>query len=110
MRLQELHERLLSWASAPPRDLDLLRAKREHFEEYGEPHEEDRSFEVRVNGMLDAYLYEFRLPGSPLSTVEGLEVEGAPAFSVQYHPEASPGPHDARPLFRRFVSMMEHNR
>jgi hypothetical protein len=70
MKLQELHERLLSWASAPPRDQDLLRAKREHFEEYGEPHEEDRSYEVRVNGMLDAYLYEFRLPGATLTTVE----------------------------------------
>ena len=78
MRLQQLHERLLSWASAPPRDQDLLRAKREHFEEYGEPHEEDRSYEVRVNGMLDAYLYEFRLPGSPLSTVERfVDAEGA---------------------------------
>ncbi len=78
MRLQELHERLLSWASAPPRDQDLLRAKREHFEAYGEPHEEDRSFEVRVNGMLDAYLYEFRLPGSPLTTVERfVEAEAA---------------------------------
>jgi hypothetical protein len=70
MKLQELHERLLSWASAPPRDQELLRAKREHFEVYGEPHEEDRSYEVRVNGMLDAYLYEFRHPGAPLTTVE----------------------------------------
>ncbi len=40
-------------------------------------------------------------------TVEGLEILDAPAFSVQYHPEASPGPHDARGLFRRFVGMME---
>jgi carbamoyl-phosphate synthase small subunit len=40
-------------------------------------------------------------------TVEGIEVLGAPAFSVQYHPEASPGPHDARALFGRFVGMME---
>jgi carbamoyl-phosphate synthase small subunit len=40
-------------------------------------------------------------------TVEGLEVLDAPAFSVQYHPESSPGPHDARHLFARFVSMME---
>jgi carbamoyl-phosphate synthase small subunit len=40
-------------------------------------------------------------------TVEGLEVLDAPAFSVQYHPEAAPGPHDARPLFGRFVGMME---
>jgi len=43
-------------------------------------------------------------------TVEGLEVLDAPAFSVQYHPEASPGPHDARQLFARFVSMMERAR
>jgi carbamoyl-phosphate synthase small subunit len=40
-------------------------------------------------------------------TVEGLSVKGQPTFSVQYHPEASPGPHDARYLFRRFVEMME---
>jgi len=35
-------------------------------------------------------------------TVEGLVVEGRPVFSVQYHPEASPGPHDASYLFGRF--------
>jgi carbamoyl-phosphate synthase small subunit len=40
-------------------------------------------------------------------TVEGLAVEGQPTFSVQYHPEASPGPHDAAYLFRRFVDLME---
>ena len=40
-------------------------------------------------------------------TVEGLAVKGQPTFSVQYHPEASPGPHDARYLFRRFVALME---
>jgi carbamoyl-phosphate synthase small subunit len=43
-------------------------------------------------------------------TVEGLEVLDAPAFSVQYHPESSPGPHDARQLFGRFVRMMEQRR
>ncbi len=43
-------------------------------------------------------------------TVEGLVVRDAPAFSVQYHPEASPGPHDARYLFRRFVELMERGR
>ena len=43
-------------------------------------------------------------------TVEGLEVLDAPAYSVQYHPESSPGPHDARPLFARFVRMMERAR
>jgi carbamoyl-phosphate synthase small subunit len=40
-------------------------------------------------------------------TVEGLAAPDAQAFSVQYHPEASPGPHDARPLFRRFAELME---
>ncbi|MEY2521896.1 MAG: carbamoyl-phosphate synthase small subunit [Ilumatobacteraceae bacterium] len=42
-------------------------------------------------------------------TVEGLRVEGLPAFSVQYHPEAGPGPHDARYLFAMFAAMM-HDR
>jgi carbamoyl-phosphate synthase small subunit len=42
-------------------------------------------------------------------TVEGIEVLDAPAFSVQYHPEAAPGPHDARSLFGRFVGMMERS-
>jgi len=37
-------------------------------------------------------------------TVEGLRLAGAPVFSVQYHPEASPGPHDAEYLFERFVA------
>ncbi|HTP26370.1 MAG TPA: glutamine-hydrolyzing carbamoyl-phosphate synthase small subunit [Anaeromyxobacteraceae bacterium] len=40
-------------------------------------------------------------------TVEGIEVLDVPAFSVQYHPESSPGPHDARQLFDRFLKMVE---
>jgi len=39
-------------------------------------------------------------------TVEGLVIPDARAFSVQYHPEASPGPHDARYLFARFAKLM----
>ncbi len=39
-------------------------------------------------------------------TVEGLAVPEARAFSVQHHPEASPGPHDARGLFDRFARLM----
>jgi carbamoyl-phosphate synthase small subunit len=39
-------------------------------------------------------------------TVEGLAVPEARCFSVQYHPEASPGPHDARYLFKRFADLM----
>jgi carbamoyl-phosphate synthase small subunit len=40
-------------------------------------------------------------------TLEGLAVEGKPVFSVQYHPEASPGPQDSHHLFERFVGMMD---
>jgi carbamoyl-phosphate synthase small subunit len=39
-------------------------------------------------------------------TVEGLAVDGRPVFSVQYHPEASPGPHDVDYLFARFREAM----
>ncbi len=42
--------------------------------------------------------------------VEGLHCEQLPAFSVQYHPEAAAGPHDAEYLFDRFVSVMEDHR
>jgi len=39
-------------------------------------------------------------------TVAGFRMRGRPVFAVQYHPEASPGPHDAASLFDRFVAMM----
>ncbi len=41
------------------------------------------------------------------NTLEGLKHNQIPLFSVQYHPEASPGPHDPTYLFDRFVEMME---
>jgi carbamoyl-phosphate synthase small subunit len=44
------------------------------------------------------------------NTVEGLHHNLLPAFSVQYHPEASPGPHDARYLFDEFIKMMEKHK
>ena len=40
-------------------------------------------------------------------TVEGLRAEEAPAFGVQYHPEAGPGPHDSRYLFKEFAELLE---
>jgi carbamoyl-phosphate synthase small subunit len=43
-------------------------------------------------------------------TNEGIEVSGKPIFSVQYHPEASPGPQDSHHLFQRFVEKIEANR
>lgn len=43
-------------------------------------------------------------------TVEGMRHRELPVFSVQYHPEAAPGPHDANPLFARFVELMKQKR
>ena len=41
--------------------------------------------------------------------VEGISIDGKPVFSVQYHPEASPGPQDSFYLFKRFVDMVDAN-
>lgn len=43
-------------------------------------------------------------------TVEGLRMKSVPAFSVQYHPEAAAGPHDASYLFNRFTALMNEHR
>jgi carbamoyl-phosphate synthase small subunit len=40
-------------------------------------------------------------------TVEGLRLREYPACSVQYHPEACPGPHDAKPFFEEFIALMQ---
>ncbi len=43
------------------------------------------------------------------NTIEGIRIKGKKAFSVQYHPESSPGPHDSRYLFDRFIEDMRSN-
>ena len=43
-------------------------------------------------------------------SVEGIRHKTYPAFSIQYHPEAAPGPHDARYLFEQFIAMIEQNK
>lgn len=43
-------------------------------------------------------------------TIEGISIKNKKAFSVQYHPEASPGPHDARYLFDYFINLMTKER
>ena len=40
-------------------------------------------------------------------SIEGIKVKGKPAFSVQYHPEATPGPHDSRYLFDDFIGLIK---
>jgi hypothetical protein len=77
MTLPELHDQLLSWATAAPRQDDLLAARADHFGRYGEPHEEDQSFELRVNAMLDFYVYEWRsAPDAPTTLQRHLAEQG----------------------------------
>ena len=40
-------------------------------------------------------------------SIEGIRMRGHPAFSVQYHPESTPGPHDSRYLFDDFLRMIK---
>jgi carbamoyl-phosphate synthase small subunit len=42
-------------------------------------------------------------------SIEGIKIKGKPAFSVQYHPESTPGPHDSRYLFDEFIAMINTN-
>jgi carbamoyl-phosphate synthase small subunit len=42
-------------------------------------------------------------------SIEGIKVKGKPAFSVQYHPESTPGPHDSRYLFDDFIKLIKEH-
>lgn len=55
----------------------------------------------------NAHLVEITHKNLNDETIEGISVKNKKAFSVQYHPEASPGPHDARYLFDDFIKLMK---
>jgi hypothetical protein len=80
--LSELQEKLLAWATSEAHKEELLAARRDWFDRHGEPHEEDKSFETRMNGMLDHYLYDFRPPGSSETTIEIFMREMGPQLAT----------------------------
>jgi carbamoyl-phosphate synthase small subunit len=67
------------------------------------------SFDADADGALRTDFGRAEVSHTNLNddTCEGLRCLDVPAFSVQYHPEAAPGPHDARYLFDEFVGLME---
>ena len=69
---------------------------------------QNHGFAVR----LDSLPGDYRLTQVNLNdgTVEGIEHRELPVYAIQYHPEAAPGPHDARPLFDRFIADMAEAR
>ncbi len=66
---------------------------------------QNHNFAVRPE-TLDAATVEVTHLSLNDNTIEGLRHRREPAFSVQYHPEAGPGPHDARYLFERFRALI----
>ena len=46
--------------------------------------------------------------GKFLQSIQGIELSDKNAFSFQGHPEASPGPHDIQPLFKKFITKMKN--
>ena len=66
---------------------------------------QNHGFAVKENSLLkDVDITHLNLNDN---TVEGIQHKTLPIFSVQYHPEASPGPHDSDYLFNKFMSLME---
>ena len=63
---------------------------------FGEPHSGPNKFWVtnQVQALFD-------------QSIAGIEVKNKPFFSVQYHPESSPGPQDSRYLFKKFENLVE---
>ncbi len=67
---------------------------------------QNHGFAVRPDGLPDGW----RITHLNLNdqTVEGIEHRELPVFSIQYHPEASPGPHEGLDYFDRFIEEMRH--
>ena len=66
----------------------------------------NHNFAVKPDSLAQSEI-EFTHMNLNDETLEGLRHRNMPLFSVQYHPEAAPGPHDSHYLFKEFTKMME---
>ena len=67
---------------------------------------QNHGFTIRKEDVAKAKGVEITHVNLNDETLEGIRLTGKPVFSVQYHPEACPGPHDSRYLFDEFVENM----
>ncbi|BDD03023.1 glutamine-hydrolyzing carbamoyl-phosphate synthase small subunit [Aureibacter tunicatorum] len=69
---------------------------------------QNHGFAVKVEDVESSDAIELTHVNLNDDTVEGIRVKGKPAFSVQHHPEASPGPNDAKYLFDNFIDLIKN--
>ena len=68
---------------------------------------QNHGFAVSIDDIEKSYNLELTHINLNDDTVEGIRVKDKKAFSVQYHPESSPGPHDSRYLFDDFINFIK---
>lgn len=71
---------------------------------------QNHGFAVRLEDLKKSDIAELTHIDLNDNTVEGLRLKGKPAFSVQYHPESSPGPHDSTYLFDDFINLINQHK
>ncbi|MBC8405769.1 MAG: glutamine-hydrolyzing carbamoyl-phosphate synthase small subunit [Planctomycetes bacterium] len=70
---------------------------------------QNHSFAVDIDSLKKSGLVTTHVNGND-GTLAGMEHSSLPVFSVQYHPEAAPGPHDSQHLFQRFFHLVQANK
>jgi carbamoyl-phosphate synthase small subunit len=76
----------------------------------GEVTSQNHGFVISKNGLEDNTSIAVTHIHLNDDTIAGIEIINKPVFSVQYHPEASAGPHDSRYLFDQFITNMNNNK